>query len=158
MDIKGIYQELVLEHKRNPRNFGELAGADHSAQGHNPLCGDDVEVFIKLKDGRIEGISFKGDGCAISTASASVMTEVLQGKTVLEAEEMFSSFQHLVTQGSDQIEGASRLGKLKVFSGVRDYPARVKCATLAWHTMRAALLDKRSELEVDLTGLMEGSK
>lgn len=136
-DLRELYQELILDHNRRPRNFGRLEGANRSAEGYNPLCGDRIIVHVKLEDGAVSGISFEGSGCAISRASASVMTESVKGKSLAEVESLFSTFHGLVT-GKPQGE-SSGLGKLAAFGGVRDYPARVKCATLAWHTLRAAL-------------------
>ena len=134
--IDDLYQEVILDHSRKPRNFSPLNDASHTAEGYNPLCGDRCKLFVKQKDGVIENISFQGSGCAISTSSASIMTEALKGKSVEEAESMLREFLDMVTK--DQPE-EHELGKLAVFSGVREYPARVKCATLAWHTLRAAL-------------------
>ncbi|HYO16771.1 MAG TPA: SUF system NifU family Fe-S cluster assembly protein [Thermoanaerobaculia bacterium] len=137
-DLRDLYQEVILDHNKRPRNFGVLPGANRSAEGHNPLCGDRVTVFLDVDGaGRIQGISFEGAGCAISTASASLMTEALKGRSVEEARELFQEFHRLVTTGEGA--GAPELGKLAVFTGVREYPMRVKCATLAWHTLQAAL-------------------
>ena len=134
-DLRDLYQEVILDHNRTPRNFGRLENANRESEGHNPLCGDRVKVFLHVEDGRIEDIAFQGSGCAISTASASLMTEALKGLTVREAREVFQGFHELVTTGGDP----ENLGKLAVFSGVREYPIRVKCATLAWHAVQAAL-------------------
>jgi nitrogen fixation NifU-like protein len=134
-DLRDLYQEVILDHTRHPRNFGPLAGANREATGHNPLCGDQVRVFLRIEGDRIRDIAFQGSGCAISTASASLMTEALKGLTVTEARELFRGFHDLVTTGGDP----ESLGKLAVFSGVREYPIRVKCATLAWHAVQAAL-------------------
>jgi nitrogen fixation protein NifU and related proteins len=140
-DLRDLYQEVILDHNKRPRNFGVLPGANRSAEGYNPLCGDRVTVFLDMDGaGRIRGISFEGAGCAISTASASLMTEALKGRSVEEAREMFQGFHKLVTTGEGA--GAPELGKLAVFTGVREYPMRVKCATLAWHTLQAALDQK----------------
>jgi nitrogen fixation NifU-like protein len=139
-ELMQLYQEIILDHNKSPRHCGELEGADHRADGHNPLCGDRLTVYLKLRDGRIEDIRFVGQGCAISTASASLMTEAVKGKTLEEAEELFSAFHELLT--SERGEATADLGKLAVFSGVREFPVRVKCATLAWHTLRAALDDQ----------------
>jgi nitrogen fixation NifU-like protein len=130
-----LYQEIIVDHSKRPRNRGPVGGANATAEGYNPLCGDRVTVELKLEGDRIADIGFQGSGCAISTASASLMTESLKGRTRGEAEGMFGRFHELLT-GSAAPEN---LGKLEVFSGVRDYPARVKCATLAWHTLKAAL-------------------
>ena len=136
-ELRDLYQEVILDHNRRPRNFGPLPEANRQAEGYNPLCGDKVTVFLDVEDGRIAGVSFQGSGCAISTASASLMTEALAGRTVAEARELFQDFHDLVTTGAG--EGSPDLGKLAVFGGVREFPMRVKCATLAWHTLLAAL-------------------
>lgn len=140
-DLRDLYQELILDHNNRPRNKGRLEGADRVARGHNPLCGDHITVYVKLKDGVVEQVSFEGSGCAISTASASLMTESLRGKTLEEAKALFLRFHGLVTGDNSENEEGAGLGKLDVFSNVCQYPARVKCATLAWHTIRAALED-----------------
>src|SRR5690606_19066705 len=138
-----LYQDIILDHNRRPRNFGELAEANRKAEGYNPLCGDKVTVFLKLEGDVIKDIRFKGAGCAISTASASIMTETLKGKTAREAEKLFERFRRLVTgSSSENDENEIELGSLAVFRGVRDYPVRVKCATLAWHTLKASLEGK----------------
>lgn len=134
-DLRDLYQEVILDHTRRPRNFGTLPNANREARGHNPLCGDQVSVYLQMNGDRIEDIAFQGSGCAISTASASLMTEALKGRTVAEARELFHDFHDLVTTGGDP----DALGKLAVFAGVREYPIRVKCATLAWHAVQAAL-------------------
>ena len=143
-----LYQELILDHGRKPRNFrampevpGSVPGSSvHRAEGHNPLCGDRVTVHLHVEDGRVQDISFEGVGCAISTASASLMTEAVKGRTVEEARRIFHGFHDLLTKETG--EDPAKLGKLAVFSGVREYPMRVKCATLAWHTLQAALDQK----------------
>jgi nitrogen fixation protein NifU and related proteins len=135
-DLHDLYQETIIDHSKRPRNRGALAQATHSAEGYNPLCGDRVKVEIKIEEGRVTAIGFEGAGCAISTASASLMTEAIRGKTPEEAESAFQKFHCLLTE---ERPPAPDLGKLAVFSGVREYPMRVKCATLAWHTLRAAL-------------------
>jgi len=136
-DLRDLYQEVILDHYRKPRNSRPLAGANRKAEGFNPLCGDRLTLYLKLKDGVIEDASFEGSGCAISTASASLLTESVKGKTEQEAEKLFRGFHNLVTQ--DVAMSGSELGKLEVLGGVREFPARVKCATLAWHTLHAAL-------------------
>jgi nitrogen fixation NifU-like protein len=136
-ELRDLYQEVILDHNRNPRNFGPLEEADRNADGHNPLCGDRITVRVKLDGDKIADIRFEGSGCAISTASASVMTETLKGKTLEEAKELFTRFHDLLTGKADADPAA--LGKLAVFSGVSEYPVRVKCATLCWHTAQAAL-------------------
>ena len=138
-DFSDLYQELILDHNKRPRNQRKLDDADRRAEGYNPLCGDRVTVYVKVDGDVITDITFNGSGCAISTASASLMTEALKGKTLAEARAMFRKFHGLVTDDAEEsIEGPG-LGKLEVFSGVCQYPARVKCATLAWHTVNAAL-------------------
>jgi nitrogen fixation protein NifU and related proteins len=136
-DLRELYQEIILDHNRRPRNFGDLPGANHRAEGHNPLCGDQVAVAVSVEGDVIREVAFQGSGCAISTASASLMTEAVKGKTVAEARELFAGFHHLLTGGPGQ--AGDDLGQLAVFGGVREYPMRVKCATLAWHTLKAAL-------------------
>jgi nitrogen fixation NifU-like protein len=140
-ELRDLYQEVIFDHNRTPRNFHKLPGANRHAEGFNPLCGDQLSVYLKVSDQDvIEDVSFEGRGCAISTASASIMTETLKGKTVRQADTLFENFHRLVTgQGVDAAAPAADLGKLQVLTGVRDYPARVKCATLAWHTVQAAL-------------------
>jgi len=139
-DLRDLYQEVILDHSRKPRNFRVLQHA-RCANGHNPLCGDRVSIFLDLAGGVIREVSFQGNGCAISTASASMMTEALKGKTVEEAQRLFGLFHNLVTTGPEQAtrESEEALGKLAVFEGVREFPVRVKCATLPWHTFRAAV-------------------
>ena len=137
-DLRDLYQEVILDHNRVPRNFGKLENANRQAEGHNPLCGDRVSVFLHVEGDRIEGIAFQGSGCAISTASASLMTEALKGRTVEEARRLFHGFHDLLTIGGGGGD-ADDLGKLAVFAGVREYPIRIKCATLAWHAVQAAL-------------------
>jgi nitrogen fixation protein NifU and related proteins len=140
-DLRELYQELIVDHSKRPRNFGKLEGANRQATGYNPLCGDKVTVYLKTKDGRVEDVKFEGAGCAISTASASMMTEKSKGKTIEEAEQLFQVFHKLVTGDPSTAQSLSgpELGKLAVFSGVSEFPLRVKCATLAWHTFRSAL-------------------
>ena len=139
-DLEALYQEIILEHNKHPRNFGHLAEANATARGDNPLCVDKVTVWLELEGGVVKNISFEGAGCAISTSSASIMTEAVKGKTVAEVEHLFHAFHTLLTgDPSVAAEPSPELGKLAVFSGVREYPIRVKCATLAWHTLQAAL-------------------
>ncbi|MCD6047963.1 MAG: system NifU family Fe-S cluster assembly protein [Gammaproteobacteria bacterium] len=136
--LSDLYQDIIVDHTRSPRNYGKLDCASHHAEGHNPLCGDQLELFLHVNDqGVIEDLSFTGSGCSISTASASLMTEALKGKTLKQAEALFEHFHALLTQ--ENAEASEDLGKLIVFMGVKDYPSRVKCATLAWHTLQAAL-------------------
>lgn len=141
-DLRSLYQEIILDHYKRPRHHGVATGANREADGFNPLCGDKVRITLAMKDGTIEDVAFEGEGCAISTASASLMTEALHGKSEGEARELFQSFRRLLT-GAEGVDEEA-LGKLAALSGVRDYPMRVKCATLAWHTLQAAL-DKADE-------------
>jgi nitrogen fixation NifU-like protein len=138
-DLRELYQELIIDHSKRPRNFKVLETADRKLEGYNPLCGDKVTVFLELEDERVKNISFQGSGCAISTASASVMTETVKGKTLEEVEALFESFHQMVTGKARGAGNTPELGKLAVFSGVSEFPARVKCAILAWHTLHAAL-------------------
>ncbi len=137
--LNDLYQEVILDHNKRPRNFGELSGADSEAEGHNPLCGDRITVYVRLQGERVTEIQFKGSGCAISTASASIMTETLKGRTLQEIDEIFRRFHDLVTGKPNSAADPAELGKLAVFQGVSEYPMRVKCATLPWHTVLAAL-------------------
>jgi len=145
-DLRDLYQEMLLEHYRHPRNYGAPAEVRASAVGDNPLCGDHVRVFVDVSDGRLREVSFEGTGCAISTASASMMTEALKGKTVAEARRLFEGFHALLAgDAGSAAASADELEPLACLSGVRAYPMRVKCATLAWHTLRAALEDAASK-------------
>jgi nitrogen fixation NifU-like protein len=137
-DLDSLYQALILDHNRRPRNWGELAGADGRQDGHNPLCGDRLTVWVRLDGDTIADVSFVGAGCAISKASASLMTTAVKGKTRAEAEALFERFHDLVT-GKTDAAGRETLGRLAAFGGVSRFPARVKCASLSWHTMKAAL-------------------
>lgn len=148
-ELNDLYQEVILDHYRKPRNRGKLEEADHAAEGHNPLCGDHVEVFLKVRDGVVEDVGFEGGGCAISTASASIMTETLKGKTLDEAKRIFRRFHDLITGEARETDEGEGMGKLEVFSGVCQYPARVKCATLAWHTLNAALERKEDPVTTE---------
>ena len=138
-DLGELYQSLILDHNRSPRNFGTLDGADRHAEGYNPLCGDQVAVDLKLEGDRIADIKFSGNGCAISKASASLMTTAVKGKTLAEAEVLFSGFHGLVTGTSVPDDPKKTLGKLAIFAGVAEFPVRVKCATLAWHALHDAM-------------------
>lgn len=137
-ELRDLYQEVVFDHNRNPRNFRTMDDANRQVDGFNPLCGDKITLFLRVEDGVIRDVSFQGQGCAISTASASLMTEIVQGKTEAEVEHLFDVF-HRITTGVDDTVNLEDLGKLAVLAGVRAYPARVKCATLAWHSLQAAL-------------------
>ena len=134
-ELRDLYQEVIFDHYRSPRNYGPLPSANRDAEGHNPLCGDQLKLHLQVEDGIIRDVHFEGSGCAISTASASLMTEVLKGKDEEEAMRLMEAFQRLVTG----IGGPEGLGKLEALAGVREFPSRVKCATLAWHTLQAAL-------------------
>jgi nitrogen fixation protein NifU and related proteins len=147
-DLRELYQAVILDHHKKPRNFRKPAEADQSAEGYNPLCGDKVTVYLKVEDGVIRDIGFQGTGCAISTASASMMTERLKGKTLAEVKDLFQEFHDLVT-GVSPAPDEERLGKLAVFAGVREFPVRVKCATLAWHTLNAALQGERQTISTE---------
>ena len=136
-DLSDLYQEVILDHNRRPRNFRRLEGASHHAEGFNPLCGDRVSVFVQIDGDRIADLTFEGSGCAISKASASLMTDRLKGATVAEARELFERFHRMVTTSST--EPVEELGKLSALAGVREFPVRVKCASLAWHTLKAAM-------------------
>ena len=138
-DLREIYQQIILDHYRKPRNYAELEGASHHAGGHNPLCGDRVDVYLDVEEGIIRDIGFKGAGCAISTASASLMTEAIKGMPIDEAKALFDQFHTMLTDKDANDEVPEELGKLEALSGVRQLPVRIKCATLAWHTLQAAL-------------------
>jgi nitrogen fixation NifU-like protein len=138
-DKRSLYEQVILDHNKAPRNFGELPDADRKAEGYNALCGDQFTIFLKMDGDVIDTVQFEGSGCAISKSSASVMTTQLKGKTRGEAEALFQKFHAMITSGFDAELDEAELGKLMVFSGVREYPVRIKCATLAWHTMLSAL-------------------
>ena len=144
-----LYQQIILDHNKAPRNFGELSDANRKAEGYNPLCGDKVTVYLKVEDGTIKDISFQGSGCAISTASASLMTEVLKGKTEAATKALFEAFRGLVTGATTESESAEKLGKLLALQGVSEFPIRVKCATLVWHTLQAALQEKQQPVSTE---------
>jgi nitrogen fixation NifU-like protein len=136
-ELRELYQTVILDHNKRPRNFRELEAANRVADGFNPLCGDKVTVYLELEDDVVKDVGFSGSGCAISTASASLMTQSVKGRSVAEVEKIFDGFHELVT--TEAAPDAASLGKLAVFSGVREFPVRVKCATLAWHTLMSAL-------------------
>ena len=146
-DLRELYQELILEHSKAPRNYRELSGADHRAEGYNPLCGDRFTVSVQMQGDSIQDIAFQGSGCAISKASASMMTQSVKGKTKQQAKELFERFHRTVT--GNQNADPAELGKLAVFSGVAEFPTRVKCATLAWHTLQAALEGKQDAVSTE---------
>ncbi|HET9554446.1 MAG TPA: SUF system NifU family Fe-S cluster assembly protein [Anaeromyxobacteraceae bacterium] len=138
-ELQDLYQEVILDHGRRPRNFGKLEGATHQAEGRNPLCGDHLTIEARVEDGAVVEARFVGDGCAISKASASVMTGLVKGKRADEIDALFETFHRLVTEGPAAADELPGLGKLAVFGGVHEFPTRVKCASLPWHTLRAAL-------------------
>jgi nitrogen fixation NifU-like protein len=146
MSLRELYQEIIVDHGKQPRNFGKLPTANHMHAGYNPLCGDKLMLYVAVKNNVIDDIRFEGTGCAISVASASLMTECLKGKTIPEVDAMFNLFHQLVTEGKS---GSEDLGKLAVFSGVAEFPIRVKCATLAWHTLKAALANDPSPVSTE---------
>lgn len=146
--LRELYQQLIVDHSKHPRNCRVIEGADLSAEGDNPLCGDHVTLFVKLDGDKVADISFQGNGCAISTASASLLTEAVKGKSRAEAERLFAGFHDMVTGRG----GGAELGKLSVFAGVSEFPVRVKCATLVWHTMRAALRGKDEPVTTETAG------
>ena len=136
-DLNELYQEVILDHNRRPRNFRTIEGASHHADGHNPLCGDRLSLYVQVAGGRIADVAFVGSGCAISKASASLMTDAVKGQPLADVEDMFQRFHRMVTTPPDQ--PVEQMGKLSVLAGVREFPVRVKCASLAWHTLKAAL-------------------
>ena len=139
-DIQDLYQEVIIDHNRSPRNFGQLENATQVAEGYNPLCGDKLNLYLKTENDVITDVSFNGSGCAISVASASLMTDSLKGKTTKEAEQLFQNFHDLIMEEKDpDMEQMQTLGKLTALAGIKQYPARVKCATLCWHTLHSAL-------------------
>ena len=148
-EMRELYQDTILDHHKHPRNFKKLETANRSSEGYNPLCGDRITVYLLLNGDVIEDIAFEGSGCAICTASASVMTEMLKGKNTDVAEEIFGKFHDLVTGDPSETPSTEGLGKIAVFFGVREFPVRVKCATLAWHTMRAALAGKEESVTTE---------
>lgn len=147
-DLRDLYQEVIFDHNRNPRNFRVMANPDRKVEGFNPLCGDRLTLFLKLHDDEIIDASFQGSGCAIATASVSLMTEIVKGKTVNEADTLFQHFHQITTGKEDKID-LEAIGKLAVLAGVRQYPARVKCATLAWHTLDAALKNEDKPISTE---------
>ncbi|RMG65658.1 MAG: SUF system NifU family Fe-S cluster assembly protein [Calditrichaeota bacterium] len=148
-ELKELYQQVILDHNKNPRNFHDMPDATHEAEGYNPLCGDKVHLYLKIENDRIADVSFTGVGCAISKASASLMTMLLKGRTVREANRLFELFHGLVTGELDPEAHADELDRLVVFYGVRDFPTRIKCATLAWHAFQAALENKKETVSTE---------
>ena len=146
-ELRDLYQEIILEHSKSPRNYRTLEAANRTAEGYNPLCGDHFTIYVDVEDGRIRDISFQGSGCAISKASASMMTQAVKGKRIEEAEKLFEKFHHVVT-GKNSVE-SNDLGKLAAFAGVSEFPIRVKCATLAWHALHAALQGEQQAVSTE---------
>jgi nitrogen fixation NifU-like protein len=141
-ELSELYQQVILDHNKKPRNFHKLERANHKAEGYNPLCGDQLTVYVQLENDALKDVSFEGSGCAISKASASMMTQAVKGMTKQETERLFAEFHRMVTDQLDEESEPNQLGKLKIFAGVREFPVRVKCATLSWHTLQAALKDQ----------------
>ncbi len=148
-ELKELYQQVILDHNKSPRNFRKMDNASSKAEGYNPLCGDHIDVYVLVEDGIVKDVSFNGEGCAISKASASVMTSMLKGKTKEEAEKLFSKFHDLVTGKLGDDPEVEDLGKLAVFAGVQEFPIRVKCASLAWHTLMSALTDNKNKVTTE---------
>ena len=148
-EFRELYQEIILEHNRSPRNYRKMDDCTHVLEGRNPLCGDHYTIYLKVKDNVIEDVSFEGSGCAISKASASVMSTTIKGKTIDEANEYFEIFHKLVTGEADAEEYIDKAGKIAAFSGVSEFPVRVKCASLAWHTMHNALENKADSVTTE---------
>tara|TARA_B100001250_G_scaffold381110_1_gene373140 strand:- start:700 stop:1146 length:447 start_codon:yes stop_codon:yes gene_type:complete len=146
-DIKDLYQEIIVDHNRNPRNFGIIDNADKIIEGFNPLCGDKLKLYLKTEGQSIADISFDGSGCAISVASASLMTDAMKGKSIIDAEQLFNSFHELIT--NENGVDTKSLGKLAVLAGVKDFPARVKCATLCWHTLHSAITGDKETVSTE---------
>ena len=147
-DLRELYQEVILDHNKHPRNFGEIEGSDRHAEGYNPLCGDRLTVYLNLEKDVITEVAFQGSGCAISKASASLMTDAVKGKTVAEARLLFDRFHAMITNNANE-NSESQIGKLAVLAGVRDYPMRVKCAILAWHALRAAVDENNQSVSTE---------
>ena len=148
-ELRDLYQEVILDHHKRPRNYRAMEDATGHAQGHNPLCGDRVTIFVRMAGDKVEDVSFQGSGCAISKASASLMTDALKGRSVEEAGRIFETFHGMVTGKTAGDFDPAELGKLAVFSGVREFPVRVKCASLAWHTLRAALSGEQQMISTE---------
>lgn len=143
-ELSELYQQVILDHNKKPRNFHKLEAPSHTAEGYNPLCGDHLTIYLDVEDDKVKEISFEGTGCAISKAAASMMTQAVKGKSKEDTEQLFSAFHSMVTGESDEKEDDNALGNLRIFAGVRDFPVRVKCATLPWHTLRAALNNEQT--------------
>jgi len=147
-ELSELYQQVILDHNKKPRNFRKLETANHTAEGYNPLCGDQLTIYVNLEDNRVTDVGFEGSGCAISKASASMMTQAVKGKSKEQAENLFKEFHSMVTGELDEEKEENTLGNLKIFAGVREFPVRVKCATLPWHTLHAAL-NKQDEASTE---------
>ena len=148
-ELRELYQQVILDHNKSPRNFRKIENATQHAEGYNPLCGDHIDIYLLIEDGVVKDVSFKGEGCAISKASASLMTSILKGKSKEEAEKLFEKFHDLVTGKLGENPNTDELGKLAVFAGVQEFPVRVKCASLAWHTMMNALKGKQEKVTTE---------
>ncbi len=148
-ELRELYQQVILDHNKSPRNFRKPEHANHSAEGYNPLCGDRIDIYLELENGIVKDIGFQGSGCAISKASASLMSSIIKGKTKKEAEILFNKFHDLITGKLGDEPDIEELGKLAVFAGVREFPARVKCASLAWHTMVSALNEDKKNISTE---------
>jgi nitrogen fixation NifU-like protein len=148
-DLRDLYQELILDHCKRPRNFHVMADASCQADGHNRLCGDKLHLYVRVENDVIKDLAFQGDGCCISKASASVMSEMLKGRTIAEAEALYTKFHDVVTGPPDEMPDVPELGKLVVFAGVREFPVRVKCATLPWHTLQAAIKNEQAAVSTE---------
>ena len=148
-ELRELYQQVILDHNKSPRNFRQMENATQHAEGYNPLCGDHIDVYLFIENGIVKDVSFKGEGCAISKASASLMTQILKGKTKEEAEKLFEKFHDLVTGKLGENPEIDELGKLTVLAGVQEFPVRVKCASLAWHTMMNALNNKEENVTTE---------
>ncbi len=148
-ELKELYQQVILDHNKSPRNFKKLDSPTNFAEGYNPLCGDKINIYLKVENGIITDVSFEGSGCAISKASASLMTSIVKGMSEKEATKLFEKFHDLVTGKLDDEQAIAELGKLAVFAGVRDFPSRVKCASLAWHTLQSALKEENKTVSTE---------
>ena len=148
-DLEDLYQEIVMDHNRRPRNFGEIKNPTNFADGFNPLCGDQITLQLHLEDGLVSDVAFRGVGCAISKSSASMMTEELKGKTLDHAENLFEAFRKMITRNPGDSYDSDILGALEIFQGVSRYPARIKCATLAWHTLHSAIHDENEVISTE---------
>ena len=147
--LRELYQEVILDHNKNPRNYHRLEKANHMAEGRNPLCGDHYTIYLRVENEIVTDIAFEGSGCAISKASASIMSQEMKGKTVSEVKKIFNIFHKVVTGEADVLDHLDKLGKLAAFAGVAEFPVRVKCATLAWHAMNSALSDEKKEVSTE---------